>query len=136
MSHAEQGEALLTVREVASDFGGGGSFGDVFCGGVEPLNQPALGPFACVKPEAFAVHFQDVDMMREAIEERPGETFRAEDRGPLIEWQVTGDERGAALIALAEHLEEQFRTDSGEWHITQFVDDQQFDRVEVFLQRP
>ena len=46
-------------------------------------------------------------MMGEAVEERAGEPFRAEDRSPFIEWQVAGDERGAALIALAEHLEEQ-----------------------------
>jgi hypothetical protein len=28
---------------------------------------------------------QDVDMMREAVEERAGEPFRAEDRSPFIE---------------------------------------------------
>ena len=75
-----------------------------------------------------------MDMMREAVEERAGEPFRAEDRSPFIEWQVAGDERGTALIALAEHLKEQFRTDSREWHVAQFVDNQQYDCVEVLLQ--
>ena len=74
-------------------------------------------------------------MVREAVEERAGEPFRAEDRSPFIEWQVAGDERGGAFIALAEHLEEQFCTDSRERHVAQFVDDQQFDRVEMLLQR-
>jgi hypothetical protein len=74
-------------------------------------------------------------MMREAVEERAGEPFRSEDRSPFIEWQVAGHERGAALIALAEHLKEQFRTDSRERYVTQFVDNQQFDCVEVLLQR-
>ena len=33
-------------------------------------------------------------MMRETVEERAGEAFRAEDRRPFIERQVAGDERG------------------------------------------
>ena len=68
-----------------------------------------------------------MDMMGEAIEKRVGEPFRAEDRGPFIEWQVADDERGAAFVALAEHLEEQLGADSRERHITQFVDDNDID---------
>jgi hypothetical protein len=52
-----------------------------------------------------------MDMMGEAIEQRAREPLRPEDRGPFVEWQVAGHQRGAAFIALAEHLEEQFRTD-------------------------
>ena len=86
--------------------------------------------------EAFAVHLQDMDMMGEAVEERAGKPFRAEDGGPFVEWQVAGDECGAAFIALAEDLEEQLRADRRERHIAQFVDDQKFDGIEMFLQRP
>jgi len=75
-------------------------------------------------------------MMGEAVEERAGKPLRAEDGGPFIEWQVAGDECGAAFIALTEDLEEQLRADSRERHITQFVDDQKFDCIEMFLQRP
>ena len=75
-------------------------------------------------------------MMREPIEQRAGQPFRTEDRGPLIEWQIAGDQRGATFVALTEHLEEQFGTNGGERHVAQFIDDQQFDRVEVFLQCP
>jgi hypothetical protein len=71
-------------------------------------------------------------MMREAVEERAGEPFRADDRSPFIEWQVRSDDGRAAFIALAEHLEEQFRTDSRERHVAQFVDDQQFDLLRCF----
>ena len=74
-------------------------------------------------------------MVREAIEQRASEPFRSEDRGPFVEWQVAGHQRGATLITLTEHLEEQFRTNRGERHIAQFVDDQQLDRVEMLLQR-
>jgi len=63
------------------------------------------------------------------------EPFRSEDRSPFIEWQVAGHEGGSAFIALAEHLEEQFRTNGRERHVAQFVDDQQLDRVEMLLQR-
>ena len=69
-------------------------------------------------------------MMGQTVEQRAGEPFGAEDRGPFVEWQVGGDQRGTAFIALAEHLEEQFRTDRGEGDAAQLVNDQQLDRVE------
>jgi hypothetical protein len=34
--------------------------------------KPAAAHLAGCEPEAFAVHLQDVDMMREAVEERAG----------------------------------------------------------------
>ena len=75
-------------------------------------------------------------MMREPVEERAGEAFRAEDRCSFIEWKVAGNDCGASFITLAEDLEEQLRADRRERHVSQFVDDQKFDRVEMFLQRP
>ena len=75
-------------------------------------------------------------MVGEAIEKRAGEPLGPEHARPFIEWQVAGDERGAAFIALAEHFEEQLRTNGGKWHVAQFADNQQLDRVEMLLQRP
>jgi len=49
-------------------------------------------------------------------------------------WQVAGDQRGAAFIALTEHLEEQFGANRRERHIAQLIDDQQLDHAEVLLQ--
>ena len=43
---------------------------------------------ALVEPVAVAVHLQDMDMVGEAVEESPGEPFRAKDFGPLVEGQV------------------------------------------------
>jgi hypothetical protein len=40
------------------------------------------------EPEAVAIHFEDMDVMRQAIEERSGEPFGAEHGRPLIERQV------------------------------------------------
>ena len=48
---------------------------------------------ALLEPVTVAVHFQDVDMMGDAIEQSPGESFGTEDLVPSFEWQVTGDQR-------------------------------------------
>ena len=64
-------------------------------------------------------------MVCEAVQQRPGETFRAEDPGPLVEREVGGRQDGAPLVALAEDLKEQFRAGAGQWDKAQFVDDEQ-----------
>src|ERR1019366_8922985 len=74
---------------------------------------------------------RDMDMMSEPVEYGAGEPFRTEYGSPFIEWQVAGDQRGAAFIALTEHLEEQFRADRRERHIAQLIDNQQLDHAEV-----
>ena len=63
---------------------------------------------------AVAVHLQDVDVVGETVQQRAGEAFRSEHLGPLIEGQVGSDQDGAALAALAEDLEEQFRPGAGQ----------------------
>jgi hypothetical protein len=88
---------------------------------TQRLALPSLSSFAGRQSEALPIHLQNMDVMREAIEQCAGESFRAEDRGPLIEWQIAGDKRGATFIALAEHLEEQFRTNGGERHVSALV---------------
>ena len=62
---------------------------------------------AVLKPEAIAVHLEDVDMMGEAIEQRAGQSLGAEHAGPLIEGQIAGHDDRAAFVALAEDLEQQ-----------------------------
>ena len=61
----------------------------------EPI---AVAPSCWQRAVAFAIHLQDVDMMGEPVEQGAGEPFRAEYGGPFIEWQVAGDQRGAAFI--------------------------------------
>ena len=80
---------------------------------------------ATLETVALAVHLQDVEVVGEAVQQRAGEAFRSEDLGPFVEGQVGGDQDGAPLVALAEHLEEQFRPGGGQGHEAQFVDDQQ-----------
>jgi len=62
---------------------------------------------ALLETIAIAVHLQDVDMVGEAIEEGAGQPLGAEHTGPLVEREIAGDDGGAALIALAEHFEQQ-----------------------------
>ena len=66
-------------------------------------------------------------MVGEAVQQCPGEPFRAEDLGPLVEGKVGGDQDGAPFVALAEDLEEQFRTGGGQRHEAQLVDDEQLE---------
>ena len=72
--------------------------------------------------------------MGEPVQQRPGEAFRAEYLGPLIEGQVGGHHDGTPLVALAEYLEEQFSAGAGEGHEAQLVDDQQVEPGELPLQ--
>ena len=53
-------------------------------------------------------------MVGETVRQRAGEAFRAKYFGPLIEGQVGGDQDGAPVVALAEDLEEQFRSGGGQ----------------------
>ena len=64
---------------------------------------------AVLRPVALAIHLQDVDVMGEPVQQRPGEALRSEDLGPFVERQVGGDQDGASLVALAEDLEQQYR---------------------------
>ena len=72
----------------------------------------------------LAVHFQDVDVVGEPVQQGYGEALRAEDLGPLVEGKVGGYQDGSPLVALGEGLEEQFVAGAGEGHEAQFVDDQ------------
>ena len=73
-------------------------------------------------------------MVGEPVQQRAGEAFRSEHLGPLVERQVGGDQDGAALVALPEDLEEQFRSGGGQGDEAQCVDDQQAEAGQIPLQ--
>ena len=81
---------------------------------------------AALEPVAVAVHLQDVDVVGEPVQQGSGEPLRAEHVGPFVEGQVGGHQDGAPIAALAEDLEEQFRSGGRPGHVAQFVDDQLF----------
>ena len=74
-------------------------------------------------------------MVGQPVEQRTGEAFGAKDGCPFVEGKIAGHQRGAAFVALAEDLKEQLSAHRRKGHIAQFVDDQQLDGVEMFLQR-
>ncbi len=68
---------------------------------------------------------KDMNVMREAVEERAGEPLRAEYARPLVERQIARDQRAASLVALAEDLEQQLGPSRRKRHVAEFIDDQQ-----------
>ena len=74
-------------------------------------------------------------MVAEAVEQRGGQLLVAEDLDPLGEREVGGDDRGTALVAVGEQVEEQFAAGAVEVHEAQLVDDQQGD-AQVALVQP
>ena len=58
----------------------------------------------------------------EPVQQRAGEALRTKHFGPFVEGEVGGDQDGAPLVALAEDLEEQFRSGGGQGDKAQLVD--------------
>src|SRR5947209_10122497 len=67
----------------------------------------ALALLALFEAIAVAVHFEDMDVVGEPIEQRAGQPLGPEHAGPLVERQIAGDDGGAALVALAEDFEQE-----------------------------
>ena len=55
---------------------------------------------AVVEAEALAVHFQDMDVMGQSVEQRPGQALGTERLGPFVEGKIRGDQNRGALVAL------------------------------------
>ena len=53
--------------------------------------------FAGGKPEAFALHLEDVNMMGEPVEQSAGEAFGTKDGGPFIKGQIVIKHRSRIL---------------------------------------
>ena len=56
-------------------------------------------------------------MVGDAVEERAGEAFAGEHRGPFLEGQVGGYDGGAVLVAPAEDIEQEFAAGLREGHV-------------------
>ena len=54
-----------------------------------------------IEAKTFAVHFEDMDMMGETVEQRPGQALRAERLGPFVEGEIRGDEASASRCIAA-----------------------------------
>ena len=80
----------------------------------------------------FSIGFQDVAPVSKPVKEGAGESFGAEDFCPFLEGQVGGKHEAMMLIGPADDLEEQFGPRLGEGDISQFINDQQMDSLELF----
>ena len=78
--HCHRGRGGEVVRG-GRDWAWGGTARRSACGDGFPRA-------AVVEAEALAVHFQDMDMMGETVEQRPGQALRAERLGPFVEGKV------------------------------------------------
>src|SRR5271167_597931 len=85
----------------------------------------ALALLALFEAIAVAVHFEDMDVVGQPIEQRAGQPLGPEHAGPLVERQIAGDEGGAALVTLTEDLEQELRAGRRQGHIAELIDDQQ-----------
>ena len=85
----------------------------------------ALASLALFEPIAVAVHFEDVDVVGQPVEQCTGQPLGPEHAGPLVEWQIAGDDDGAALVALAEDLEQHLGAGRRQGYIAELINDQQ-----------
>ena len=92
---------------------------------------PFLALFEAI---ALAVHFQDVDMVGQAIQQRSGQAFGTEDFRPFIERQIGGDNHRAAFVTLRDGFEQKFGAGFRQRHEAEFIDDQQMLAGQLFLQ--
>ena len=89
--------------------------------------------FALREPIAFTVHFENVDVMGQAIEQCAGEPLGAKHARPFVKREIAGDDGRLAFIALAEDLEQQLGAGLRQRHIAELVDDQQLVAGELAL---
>ena len=60
-------------------------------------------------------------------------SLRPQDARPVLERQVRGDDGGAALVALREHLEQKLGARRRQRHVAEFVDDEELYRLKIAL---
>ena len=62
---------------------------------------------------AFAVHLEDMTMMRQTVQQSGRHPFALEDLDPFAKRQITGDQQTASFVAIGEHLKQQFGARTG-----------------------
>jgi len=70
----------------------------------------------------------------EPVQQGAGEPLGAEDFRPFLEGQVRGQHEAVMLIGPADDLEEQFGPRLGEGDISQFINHQQMEPLQLFMQ--
>ena len=71
--------------------------------------------------------------MSEPIKQCTGEPLRAKDLSPFLKGQVRGYHEAMMLIGPTDDFKEQFSSNLGERNVSQFIDDQQMESLELFM---
>lgn len=82
----------------------------------------------------FAAENQAVGVMDQSVEDRVGERRVAQVAMPVIDRQRTGDQRGAALVAIVEDVEQIAHGLMGERREAEIIEEQQVDAGELLEQ--
>ena len=69
----------------------------------------------------MSVRFENVDSMGKPVEQGAGQTFGAEDLGPVFEGKIGGKYEALTLVGSADYFKEQFCTCLGKRYVSQFV---------------
>ena len=91
-----------------------------------------LGSGGVFEAPVFVTGFDDLAVMRQAVEERGGYIGVAEDARPFAEGQVGCNDDGRAFLELADQMEQKLPAGLGEEHIAELVKDQEVEpRVQI-----
>ena len=72
--------------------------------------------------------------MGEPVEKRAGQSFAAEDLGPLFEGEVGGEDKALPFVGAADDVEEEFGAGLGKRHVAELVEDEEVMAFEVGLE--
>ncbi len=72
-------------------------------------------------------------VVTQAVEQGSGELFIAEDLDPFAESEVRGKQGRTTLVAIAEHVKEEFAPCAVKGDKAEFVDDEQIGTVKALL---
>ena len=73
-------------------------------------------------------------MVSDAVEERGGHLWVAEDRDPFGEAEIGCDDEGCLFVELADEMEQQGAARGREWQIAQLIENDRVDLGELLGQ--
>ena len=76
-------------------------------------------------PVAVAADVDDVAVVEQAVDQRPGHEIVAEDLAPFVEGLVRGQDGRCGLVAAGHQLEEEHGAVTGDGQVADLVDDEQ-----------
>jgi hypothetical protein len=75
-----------------------------------------------------------VDAVGQPVEHGPGEPFAAQHLGPVFEREVGGDQEAGAFVSASHDIEEQLGPGLGERDVTEFIEDEQIEPLELLVE--